>query len=817
VPRKIENQTIILDQLAKYVDIMRSQRPDVYHLHDVITLKEALKDGHCSGLTALWFYYKRRNKRQYFYDHIINPILDWDGEIASLTPELKQNMEQALSWTRWTQAVLSRELLNTNLLVPSNAVTQVSDEHKKTDNNIEELKPKTYSAIQQSDYKVLLGVIKQSDYPDLRKEFEIAFLFTKEELADLIKKLPPDKDIMISDSDHVLGLFFDGVAQQYTLFDSNGFLLDVNNPSGERSFEKHFHISQIEVLIQNIQNALFHPPNSTILGINISVFDDTEKPMPFYPNRVEYLKTIVEHRENTKKKIDINTSDKAGDTVLHFAAYNGHLDTVEYLISLGANIELTNKKTRTPLDCACNMGHLSVVQTLLERAKKIYPDYKARFDGAIFCAALCDHLPIVEYLLQENMALYPGVIRVAVKSNNIALVELLLNAPGGLELINNPQKIDGINCTPLYFAAKNNNPKIIELLLQKGAHFYTLPLHIAVVHNNLAALQALLQSKEAQKWINGSDCIKLLHFAIRNDRVDCIQLLLQAGVDPKKVLENKNAMQLAVSEGRLKVMECLLKHDKTLLTSTSDEGTLLHLAIRSGNLQSVRFLLEQGIDFENTVDGTPNILHVAIEQDNKDIVALLLQYVTNSALLDTKDQDGLTPLKLSKGYGREIVTLLEQSKARMTQLQTEAHKKATEQIKKNWIDQDYPFLVQIRTLYLLEENQLRKFELELMEMSEYINGLRDPITLLGLEKRLERLEIIQKKIRINQLAIENKTGEIAISITNESRKAAVIQESERPFLDFSNDVQRMQNKLIERQHELLSDVQKPKANKKPTF
>lgn len=55
-----------------------------------------------------------------------------------------------------------------------------------------------------------------------------------------------------------------------------------------------------------------------------------------------------------------------GNTPLHTAAYLGHLTIVERLLQAGAPIEVENQSGSMPLHLAAEGGHMDVVERLLE-------------------------------------------------------------------------------------------------------------------------------------------------------------------------------------------------------------------------------------------------------------------------------------------------------------------------------------------------------------------------------------------------------------------------------------------------------------------
>jgi len=58
-------------------------------------------------------------------------------------------------------------------------------------------------------------------------------------------------------------------------------------------------------------------------------------------------------------------------TLLHYAAYNGHLSVVEYLVDQKADINSIDNDNCTPLHRAAINGHLSVVEYLVNHKADI--------------------------------------------------------------------------------------------------------------------------------------------------------------------------------------------------------------------------------------------------------------------------------------------------------------------------------------------------------------------------------------------------------------------------------------------------------------
>ncbi|XP_057774863.1 protein VAPYRIN-LIKE-like [Salvia miltiorrhiza] len=77
--------------------------------------------------------------------------------------------------------------------------------------------------------------------------------------------------------------------------------------------------------------------------------------------------------------LDLNAVDVQGRTALHIAALNGHVEAIQFLVSVGADVDVTDHEGWTPLHFAAEHGHLDAVERLLGHA--VFAKYAVNRDG----------------------------------------------------------------------------------------------------------------------------------------------------------------------------------------------------------------------------------------------------------------------------------------------------------------------------------------------------------------------------------------------------------------------------------------------------
>ena len=99
-------------------------------------------------------------------------------------------------------------------------------------------------------------------------------------------------------------------------------------------------------------------------NINVKSDDDDSNILMLLVNKnhIELIKYILDHYMN---KIDINHTNKFGNTALMIASYNGNQYVVQILLNHGANTKIKNNQGETAYSIARKANHMNLCQMLL--------------------------------------------------------------------------------------------------------------------------------------------------------------------------------------------------------------------------------------------------------------------------------------------------------------------------------------------------------------------------------------------------------------------------------------------------------------------
>ncbi|MCL7032641.1 hypothetical protein MKW94_027747, partial [Papaver nudicaule] len=166
-------------------------------------------------------------------------------------------------------------------------------------------------------------------------------------------------------------------------------------------------------------------------------------------------------------KLDVDPKDGRGITPLYHAIFEGHLDTVRYLLENGAYADASSDANYTPLRCAAESGDIKIITLLLSRGARV--DVASRSGTALQEAAFNGHRDAVKVLLDHGanpnvaIGLYTYIpLFSAISAKSWECVELLLQAGA------DPNAVS-YGYTPLAIPAKYGHVDVIRRLLKAGA------------------------------------------------------------------------------------------------------------------------------------------------------------------------------------------------------------------------------------------------------------------------------------------------------------------------------------------------------------
>lgn len=215
----------------------------------------------------------------------------------------------------------------------------------------------------------------------------------------------------------------------------------------------------------------------------------------------------------------INSVEAGGFAALHFAAFNGDVDTMRMLLEFQPNLELKNYDGNTPLIMAAKGRQHATIKMLVDAGADV--NFRTSTGGtAAHFAASMGYVDTVRYLVQL-----------------------------GADVMHE-------NCetgTLLHWAAHSGDTDCIGAMLYE----FKIPVDVKDAHGGTALFTALFMKKvEAVKFLleHGADPQMTiegdkstpLHIAVEHANAECVKLLLCHGASPQAVnAHNETPLSLA--------------------------------------------------------------------------------------------------------------------------------------------------------------------------------------------------------------------------------------------------------------------------------
>ncbi|QMW46847.1 hypothetical protein G4B11_010302 [Aspergillus flavus] len=290
-----------------------------------------------------------------------------------------------------------------------------------------------------------------------------------------------------------------------------------------------------------------------------------------------------------------------GGTPLTWAVWRNHEPIVKLLLSKGTDVDLHDEKGETPLLRAATDGNERMVSLLLEKGARIELTEPEYGQTPLAWASIMGHKKAVKLLLDKGAnveskdahGLTP--LAAAAMSGHGAVVEVLLQHGADVEALNNHVVLTPTTqgFLPLHFAACLSDSRTILYLLRNGGRS---GLNYADHEGRTPFMVAMCPRTLSRS--DGDIVERLLEFPD-----------LQLG---RHKCRGLTELHMAVTHCPAEILPAILRHNRALLNSVSDEGRtpLLH-AIDFSEYAWVKALLSEGAD--------PDILDSLLER-NSDII-----------------------------------------------------------------------------------------------------------------------------------------------------------------------------------------------------
>ncbi|PBP16864.1 ankyrin repeat domain containing protein [Diplocarpon rosae] len=365
---------------------------------------------------------------------------------------------------------------------------------------------------------------------------------------------------------------------------------------------------------------------------------------------------------------------------------------IELLLAYGAKVNAKSRAGKVALFEALSVGRADITAVLLEGgADANLPGPKHMLWPAI-------HHPACLSVLLSHGADHqkaPGIMEQAVGINNIETVRILLKA--GV----NPNTMKDGTYTPLCSSIRDNRPELLKLLLSNGAdpnvpaveypafkcvthsrvHFLPLLLEAgvdlskpkgiletAVSSNNLEALNWLLDQGVSPNDRSPKG-MSPLTTAIRENRMDLVEILLLRGADPHmrgqgKIFRipgwNLNTAKMVkdwpivMAVTNPPMLERLL----TVIPEPQAFKGIVERAVHADSLESIKLLLAAGVSVEDKTGGVFSPLTTAIREDHREIVEYLLHTAGADVNAPGEHLPIVKALRTLRGEDRQVLQWL---------------------------------------------------------------------------------------------------------------------------------------------------------------
>ncbi|KAL8920307.1 MAG: hypothetical protein Q9172_004567 [Xanthocarpia lactea] len=378
-----------------------------------------------------------------------------------------------------------------------------------------------------------------------------------------------------------------------------------------------------------------------------------------YKNHLNILQHLLQLRA------EVNVQDEEYGSPLYAAASEGRTDVASELLRHGADVNFKGGDHLRALNAAAYFGHTDIVQLLLEKDIEVDPDDDYFLGSALAAAARHGHIDVIRLLLRKGW----DVNRIPKTNYSALVVAATYGHAEALQALLSVGVGESSRVKALEAASEKGKIEIVEKLLT-----YDPPLrhqdafHLAAKYGRDDILRLLQKRGTSRELLN-----RALYDAVDQERQTTVDVLLKFGADPNAEGEEYgNALIAAAFDCTEGIVKSLLGHKANVNTQHNKYGNALQVAASFGNLVIAQLLLDHGAHVNtNAVGDYGSALQAACYSGNKKLVELLLQW---GAEVNARGGEYEYPIIAAAAEGRgDIVEILIDHEAYVNVNQVKGH------------------------------------------------------------------------------------------------------------------------------------------------
>ncbi|XP_048246402.1 ankyrin repeat domain-containing protein 50-like [Haliotis rufescens] len=368
----------------------------------------------------------------------------------------------------------------------------------------------------------------------------------------------------------------------------------------------------------------------------------------------------------SQEDIYINCRGQNGGTPLMFAAFGGHREVFDLLVTKGADATLVCNKGNTILHVACIGGHVEMVEHIMSQGIGDVNSQNQDGRTPLLLAAFGGHREVFDLLVRNganasvvcNMG--NTILHVACIGGHVEMVEHIMSQ--GIGDVNS-QNQDGR--TPLLLAAFGGHREVFDLLVRNGANASVVCnmgntiLHVACIGGHVEMVEHIMSQGIGDVNSQNQDGRTPLLLAAFGGHREVFDLLVRNGANASVVCNMGNTiLHVACIGGHVEMVEHIMSQGIGDVNSQNQDGrTPLLLAAFGGHREVFDLLVRNGANASVVCNKGNTILHVACIGGHVEMVEHIMSQGIGD--VNSQNQDGRTPLLLAAfGGHREVFDLL---------------------------------------------------------------------------------------------------------------------------------------------------------------